>query len=117
MTLLKVVTTFLIAASVLSGCSGFPKYPNKQVYRAVMHENMCMADGQIDPTKAACIKYILRNPETFEFDCERGEDQHCIKYPLMMCNGVFGYQNQDIAPMIEWGMDVVDHAAKHCKAK
>lgn len=96
---------FLMAISALSvlGCQGFPKYPDRPVYRPLISRNVC-------------LKFLLVKSDTISFVCEKGEDGKCIQLPLSECDGVIGYKAEDVPVMNDWAREVIKYADKHCKS-
>lgn len=104
MRLLSLALICLTALSVLNSCSGFPKYPEKHLFRPVLKHGVC-------------LEFFITDASALKFDCVRDEQQKCVQHPISKCDGIFGYQNEDIPEMIDWGRDVMEYGKNHCKAK
>ena len=104
MKLLNLALIFLTAISVLSSCAGFPKYPEKHLYRPLLKHGVC-------------LEFVIVDVKSLVFDCVKDEQNKCVQHPLSVCDGIFGYKNEDIPDMINWGQDVMDYGKNHCKAK
>lgn len=91
---LKPLKVCLIAIAA-SACQGAPKFPVTTVW-------------ETDIENGVCGEYQV-------VDFENMKVRHVKDWPLIRCDGVFGFSTRDIPKVLRWGEQTQNYAKDHCK--
>ena len=95
MTFLK-KSVILLTASLLVGCAeGLPPFPAEYIF-------------VVKPEKQECTRHKIISKDPVKVD--KGEF-----VPWDECPHVFGFQDSDIAPVMNWIRNAQEEAKKRCK--
>lgn len=90
----KLLLIFLTALS-LSACDNLPKFPTDRVWEA-------------DTQYKVCGEYRI-------VDVKKMQVAHVKDWPIERCNGVFGFQTNDIGKVFRWSEKAQEYVEKNCK--
>jgi hypothetical protein len=82
-------------AVTLVNCASLKKFPAEYLY-------------EVDMDNKVCGEYKVVDSERLLFE-------HVRDLPINSCNGVFGFSDKKIGPVLNWGRDAIIYVREHCK--
>lgn len=95
---MRTVSKLLLTCStalLLSACSGLKPFPTKTLW-------------ELDVKSQVCGQYEITDEVAMTF-------RHVRDVPLAQCPSIFGFEDKDTAPVLDWIRAARDYVRNHCK--